>query len=34
MNGKRMLTIGLVAALPVAIGATVYAQDRFDKYSL
>ena len=34
MNGKRMLTIGLVAALPVAIGATVYAQDKFDKYSL
>ena len=32
MNGKRMLTIGLVAALPVAIGATVYAQDKFDKY--
>ena len=34
MNGKRMLTIGIIAALLAAIGAAVYAQDKFDKYSL
>jgi hypothetical protein len=34
MNGKRLLTIGIIAALLAAIGAAVYAQDKFDKYSL
>ena len=34
MNDKRMLAIGIAATLLTAIGAAVYAQDKFDKYSL
>ena len=34
MNSTNTLTIAIVAALLAAIGAAVYAQEKFDKYSL